>query len=176
MTMEIRTVTPNDYAPLDALIREIFTQTEHGYGGEAEIVTKIRESSDYLPELELVALDHDKLVGHGLLSVVSIVNHDQVFDGLVLAPLSVVGPKQGTGIGSKLLMELENRAQQRGYKYISILGHADYYPRFGYLPASRFNVAAPFDVPDEFFMIKPLYDGALAGVSGIVKYSQAFDD
>lgn len=173
--MQIRTVTKNDYHEIDKLIREAFTNTAHGYGGEAELVDKIRESDTYISDFEVIASEDDQIIGYGLLSKVNILNENNTFSGLVLAPLAVLPKYQRTGAGKSMINELETRAKKHNYRFISILGHPDYYPKFGYLPASKFHVNAPFDVPDEAFMIKPLYTGALDGISGIIKYSKAFE-
>lgn len=173
--MEIKTVNRNDYQKIDALIRNAFTNTENGYGNEAALVDAIRKSQQYIRDLEIVAIEDDTIIGHGLLSEVAIVNQNYSYTGLVLAPLEVAADHQGKGIGKKLMEELEMRAQYLDYPFISILGHADYYRKFGYVPASKFNVNAPFDVPDEVFMLKPLYDGGLTNISGVIKYSKAFE-
>ena len=94
---------------------------------------------------------------------------------LVLAPLDVLPAYQGKGIGAAILLELEKRAKILDYSFISILGHESYYPRFGYVPASQYQIQAPFEVPNENFMIKELIDGRLEGKSGVIQYSEAFN-
>lgn len=173
--MQIRTAKPKDYTQIDELIREAFTNTEHGYGQEAELVNKIRMSSEYVDELELVVADGEKLLGYGLLSEVQIENETKSFTGLVLAPLAVRSEYQNKGVGSLLMKELEKRAVNLNYRFISILGHPSYYPKFGYAAASKYDVFPPFEVPDDAFMIKPLFEGALNDISGTIKYSEAFD-
>ena len=175
--MKIRSIQPTDYPAVAQLVREAFQQSEHGYQREVAIVTNIRQEPSYHPELEVVALDeqNDELLGHGLLSEVAIVNETMSFTGLVLAPLAVAPTAQNQGVGGQLLKELEKRAKELDYPFISILGHPDYYPRFGYVPASRFQIEAPFPVPDEAFLIKEITPGGLAGVSGMVHYSKAFE-
>ena len=174
-SMFIRSITPSDYPATKELIVAAFQQSEHGYQGEAQIVEKIRQETTYEPELEMVAEVDGKLLGHGLLSPVKIVNEQRTFTGLVLAPLAVLPEFQGQGIGGKLLQELEKQAAKQSYPFISILGHPDYYPRFGYQKASLYNITAPFSVPDEAFLIKALTPEGLVGVSGVVRYSKAFD-
>ncbi|MBO0431916.1 N-acetyltransferase [Enterococcus sp. DIV0660C] len=176
--MQIRTINKKDFLKVDKMIREAFEHTERGYGNEAELVDKIRASDTYDPALEMVAVDDENfIVGHGLLSEVEIVDSDGVaYVGLVLAPLDVEVSHQGEGIGTNILMELEKIAKELHYRFISILGHPEYYPRLGYVPASKYSVKAPFDVPDEMFMIKPLYDNALDSISGTIKYSDTFNE
>ena len=172
--MIIKTINLEDYKEVAELIRESFSQSEHGYGNEAELVDKIRNEEGYIKDLEIVAFEDGKITGHGLLSEVSIVNQSQSFKGLVLAPLDVLPAYQGKGIGAAILLELEKRAKILDYSFISILGHESYYPRFGYVPASQYQIQAPFEVPDQNFMIKELIDGRLEGKSGVIQYSEAF--
>lgn len=173
--MQVRTVKPEDYSQIDELIRAAFTNTEHGYGQESELVNKIRTSDEYVDGLELVVTQDKAILGYGLLSEVHIKNEDQSFTGLVLAPLAVRVEFQKKGVGRLLIKELEKRATKLNYRFISILGHPSYYPKFNYVPVSEYNVRSPFSVPDEAFMIKPLFKGALDGISGTVRYSKAFD-
>lgn len=173
--MEIKTIQQNDYSSIDSLLREAFTHSEHSYGNEAELVQAIRQTDAYLPDLELVALKEETIVGHALGSEVTILTDQQPITGLVLAPLAVSVSQQRKGIGTALLNELEQRATKHNYPFISILGSPDYYGAFGYVPASQFAVQAPFDVPDEAFMIKPLYPHALDNAAGTLTYSSAFD-
>ena len=81
---------------------------------------------------------------------------------------------QKQGIGGELLREAHKRASQLGYSSAVLLGHKDYYPRFGYKKASDFNIEFPFDVPEEYCMAIELFPGALDGVQGIVHYSDPF--
>ena len=173
--MIIKTINLEDYKEVAELIRESFSQSEHGYGNEAELVDKIRNEEGYIKDLEIVAFEDGKITGHGLLSEVSIVNQSQSFKGLVLAPLDVLPAYQGKGIGAAILLELEKRAKILDYSFISILGHESYYPRFGYVPASQYQIQAPFEVPDQNFMIKELIDGRLEVKSGVIQYSEAFN-
>lgn len=175
--MQIRMIDKKDFPIVDKLIRKSFEHTEHGYDNESELVDKIRASNAYIPSLEMVAVDDsDSIVGHGLLSEVSVIDSNKFSHvGLVLAPLDVAINHQNKGIGSKILTTLEKEAKRMHYRFISILGHPNYYPRFGYVPAIEYNIHAPFDVPNEAFMIKPLYDNALDSISGTIKYSKAFE-
>lgn len=175
MNMTIRPIRTTDYQAVTALLRTSFTATEHGYGQEAEIVTKIRQAAGYDPQLELVATDQAQIVAQGLLSPVDLETATTTVTGLVLAPLAVLPDFQGQGLGGAILQALEQRAQQQRWPFISILGHPTYYPRFGYQPASAFGIQAPMPVPDEAFMIKPLHPQALQNVAGTLHYPAAFD-
>lgn len=173
--MLIRTIRQEDYSAVADLIRTTFSKTANGYRNEAELVSKIRLDPSYHKKLEVVADDNNQIVGHGLLSKISIVNSHQSFPGLCLAPLDVHPDVQKSGIGTAIINELENRAINQGYKFISVLGWPEYYPRFGYHKASNYGIKAPFPVPDETYMIKELVPNGLRGVSGTVKYLNAFN-
>lgn len=123
----------------------------------------------------MVALNQDKdIVGHVLLSKIKIIDDDNTVDSLALAPVSVAPDYQKKGIGSKLIRTALKNAIELGYRSVIVLGHKDYYPRFGFKPASLWNIKAPFEVPDEVFMALELADNSLEDVQGIVNYSKAF--
>ena len=172
----IRSVKKEDYKKVEELIVEAFSKSEHGYNGEVDIVKKVRELPDYSEELELVYLEDGEIVGHALLSSTWILDKEKnvIKEGLVLAPISVIPDKQGQGIGGKLIEALEQLTTGR-IAFISILGNPLYYGRFGYKSASEYSVKAPFDVPEEYFMIKELSVDELLNSEGTLKYNQAFD-
>lgn len=68
------------------------------------------------------------------------------------------------------------KAKEFGYTSVIVLGHPDYYPRFGFTPASLWGIEAPFDVPEEAFMALELEKDAFKNVSGVVQYSEAFSE
>lgn len=128
-------------------------------------------------DFEVVALKNDHIVGHGLLSEVYVYKEDEkVSTGLCLAPLAVLPKEQNQGIGAKLLSELESRAKNEGYPFISILGHPNYYTKLGYQLASHYDIYAPFPVPDNAYFIKELKTDSLANVQGTISYLDAFND
>lgn len=172
--MEVRSINVTEFSEVDLLLRDSFTETEHGYQGEAELVKKIRAEKSYNPELELVAAEEYQVVGHTLLSEVA-VGETEDNTGLALAPIAVRPGLQRKGIGTALIREAEKRAKNQGYRYISILGSPEYYGRFGYEPASSYGITAPFEVPDEAFLVKVLVKDGLDEVNGELRYTKAFE-
>ncbi len=173
--MLIRTIRQEDYSAVDDLLRSAFSKTTDGYHNEAELVNKIRLDPSYHKKLEVVADDDNQIVGHGLLSEIVIINSSDSFPGLCLAPLAVQPAFQKSGIGTAIINELESRAINQGYQFISVLGWPEYYPKFGYQKASDYGIKAPFPAPDETYMIKELVPNGLRGVNGTVKYLKAFN-
>ena len=93
---------------------------------------------------------------------------------MALAPVSVHPDFQNKGIGGKLISEAHKRAKALDFQSIILLGHANYYPRFGYEMTSKYGIKLPFDAPEKNCMVIALTENGLKGVSGMVEYSKAF--
>ena len=129
-----------------------------------------------------MALRDDGVVGHILFSPIDIVRDSgdvpavAQTPALALAPMAVRPEYQRQGIGSALVRLGLKACRRAGHRIVVVLGHAEYYPRFGFTPAGESGVRAPFEVPDEVFMVLSLVDGGLDDVAGVVRYSAAFSD
>ncbi|MEC2294273.1 MULTISPECIES: GNAT family N-acetyltransferase [Bacillus] len=175
MEFLIRQELTHEYNTTEEIVKRAFLNEEYSDKKEHLLVNRIRKSDAFIPELSLVALNQDKdIVGHVLLSKIKIIDGDNTVDSLALAPVSVAPDYQKKGIGSKLIRTALKNAIELGYRSVIVLGHKDYYPRFGFKPASLWNIKAPFEVPDEAFMALELADNSLEDVQGIVNYSKAF--
>lgn len=163
-----------DFDGVYKVVKAAFLKAEHTDHDEHNLVTRLRNSSAFIPALSMVALVDDTIVGHILFTRIEIENEGKTYGSLALAPLSVTPDMQGKGIGGMLIAEGHRIAKELGFGSAIVLGHPAYYPRFGYLPASHFNISAPFEVPDEAFMACELIAGGLANISGTVRYPQAF--
>jgi Predicted acetyltransferase len=174
--IDIRSIVPNDYSEVRQMVQQSFMAAEHSDGNEQDLISELRKESSYDNDLEVIAEDEatDTIVGHGLLSKILIVGAGKVTEELCLAPLSVAIKYQRQGIGISIIHTLEKRALAKGYGAISILGDPAYYGRFGYVPAERYSIDAPFEVNPAFFMIRELKTGALHGVEGTIHYPQPF--
>ena len=134
---------------------------------------KIRKGKNFIPELSLVSEIDDEIVGHILFSRIKIVS-DSVFDSLALAPMAVVPKFQKQGIGSELIKKGIEKAKELGFDSVIVLGHKDYYPKFGFQKASKWNIKCPFQVPDEAFMAIELTERAFEDKAGTVEYPNEF--
>lgn len=94
--------------------------------------------------------------------------------GAALAPMAVLPEHQRSDIGSKLVEAGNRKLDGAGDPFIIVLGHANYYPRFGFVPASRLGIACEWEVPDDVFMVLPLDQAKMQGVSGLAKYRHEF--
>lgn len=174
MNLIIRKEIDSDYKLTENLVEEAFKNAEFSDHSEHFLVSRLRKSDAFIPELSIVACDNSKVIGHILFTKIFINNGSSNTLSLGLAPLSVLPKYQGIGIGSKLIEEGLNVAKSLGFKSVIVLGHDKYYPRFGFKKASLFNIKAPFDVPSEAFMALELEEGSLKNISGTVIYNKAF--
>jgi len=153
----------------------IRTVNIRGFGQtvEADVVDTLRQTC---PEgVSLVALHDGNVVGHILFTPAVIAAKEKKVLGMGLAPMSVLPELQRTGIGSALVRAGIEEMRLAAQPFVIVLGHPAYYPRFGFVPASRRGIASEYDgVPDEAFMILVLDESALAGVTGTAKYRPEF--
>ncbi len=172
MTTIIRPGRPDDYATIEEVNRLAF-----GQENEARLVAAIRQAQGFDEALSLVAIRADKLVGHILFSPIHIESDQGRIPALALAPMAVLPKFQRQGIGSDLVREGLEACRRSEHAIVVVVGHPGFYPRFGFYPATSHGIRAPFDVPDEAFMILCLEQpGILEDISGVVRYPSAFNE
>ncbi|WP_343588462.1 N-acetyltransferase [Flavobacterium sp.] len=174
MEIKLRQENKNDFESVFQLIEKAFEKEEYSDHKEQFLVERLRNSEAFIPELSIVAEIDNKIVGHILFTKLQIKNESETFPSLALAPVSVLPEFQGKGIGSELILHGHEIAKSLGYKSVILLGHQDYYPRFGYELCEKYNIKMPFDVPAENCMVIALTEDALKGISGEVVYPKAF--
>ncbi|MEO1624543.1 MAG: N-acetyltransferase [Bacteroidota bacterium] len=172
--IQIRPETPADFPNIRLLLQAAFEGQEHSDQSEHLLVERLRQSPSYLASLAMVAEREGQLLGFILLTKISILEGERRFPSLALAPVAVWPEWQGQGIGAQLIEAAHQEARQLGHSSVVLLGHADYYPRFGYQAAHKYGIRLPFDLPPENCMVLPLTERALDGVSGVVEYDAAF--
>lgn len=138
---------------------------------EARLVAALREQAN--PIISLVAEDEGAIVGHILFSPVTLTGHPEL-KIMGLAPMAVAPERQREGIGSSLVRAGLDECRKLGFGAVVVLGHPEYYPRFGFTPAARFGIGCEYDVPEDVFMAMELEPGHLLNASGIIKYHEAF--
>lgn len=167
--LTIRQENKNDYEEVYNVIKTAFETAEHSDGNEQDLVVALRKSDNFIPELSLVAVMDNKIVGYILFTKIKIGKQEE----LALAPLGVLPEYQKQGIGRTLIQEGNKKAKELGYHYSVVLGSDKYYPKFGYVSAKEYGIVAPFDVPDENFMAIKLNDTDIE-IKGIVQYAKEF--
>jgi putative acetyltransferase len=141
---------------------------------EADLVERLRHACP--DSLSLVAED-DVVVGHILFTSVVVESAGRAVVGMGLAPMAVLPDRQRQGIGSQLVRRGLDILRERRCPFVVVIGHAEYYPRFGFEPASTHGLASQWEgVPDAAFMVLVLDAHAMAGVAGVAKYIGAFSE
>ena len=167
--MIIRPETPDDITAVHNVNELAF-----GCSNEADLVDALRANG--AATVSLVAVEDGRIVGHVLFSPVSIEPDCSETNALGLAPMAVLPDFQNRGIGSQLVREGLKECRRIGCEVVVVLGHPEYYPRFGFVPASQKGLRSEYPVPDEVFMVMELKPGTLADQKGLVKYRPEFID
>ncbi|MFO7563729.1 MAG: N-acetyltransferase [Enhygromyxa sp.] len=168
MPLTLRYESPQDAASIFTLNRAAF-ETD----AEARLVDALRAAGGL--SLSLVAELDGRLVGHIAFSPVTVSDGDAVASGVGLGPMAVLPELQRQGIGGALVTEGLRRLGGAGLGFCVVLGHAEYYPRFGFERASSHGIRWEHDVPEDVFFVQSLRPGGLEAVRGVVRYRAEFD-
>lgn len=146
---------------------------EQAFGGPAEaaLVDLLRERDKVT--ISLVATSNEEIVGHILFSPLSMDPPHPGIQAIGLAPMAVLPDYQNKGIGSQLVNAGVQACRTNGCAFVVVLGHPNYYPRFGFQRASEFGLENEYGA-DEAFMVLELQPGTLSQVSGLAKYAPEF--
>jgi putative acetyltransferase len=166
---EFRLEKPTDFTAIHQVNQLAFAREN-----EANLVDILRKN---VPVFSFVAVEKEQVIGHILYSSVSLESGDtNNLNILGLAPLAVLPSHQNKGIGSFLIEYSLRECASRGCDAVVVLGHHNFYNRFGFITAKTKNLSCDYPVPDEVFMVLELRDNCLTGMPGIVKYSPEFDN
>lgn len=174
LSLSIRQERISEYLEVEKVIEAAFKDMELSDQTEHQLVSKLRQSENFIPALSLVAVENEKIVGHILLTRITINNNHEQFESLSLAPVSVLPAYQKKGIGTKLINQAHETAKSLEFGSVILIGHEDYYPRFGYKKAEHFEIQVPFEVPKINCMALELYPDSLKTISGMVEYPLEF--
>ena len=174
MNIKLRPETPEDFDAIHNLIIDAFKDMEMSDKSEQDLVRRLRSASLHIPEICFVALADEEIVGHIFISRIHIKTPTKNEEVLALAPVSVHPDFQSQGMGSLLINRVHEEVKKMDFKAIVLIGHPDYYPRFGYKMCKDYNIKMPFPVPDPAAMVYEIFSGALDGVEGEVVYPKAF--
>jgi putative acetyltransferase len=162
--IKIREERPADLAAIRDVNQRAFEQDQ-----EANIVDALRSNGAAL--LSLVATLNGQVVGHIMYSPITVGGE---VTGAALGPMAVLPEHQRQGIGSKLVVTGNRKLKDAGCPFIIVLGHANYYPRFGFRPASTYRIKCEWEVSDNVFMMLVLDQEKMHNVSGLAKYRHEF--
>jgi putative acetyltransferase len=170
MDLLIRPERAADFDAIDQVNDLAFGQPDEG-----RLVRQLRQDPAFVSGLALVAVSEHTLVGYLLFTRSFIIAGEQRYPCLTLAPLAVLPAFQRRGVGSRLMEEGLRRAADAGFDAVNVLGHPDFYARFGFVQADELGIYCPMEVPPAVFRVLECVPGALQGVSGTVEYAAAFN-
>src|SRR5215831_5847156 len=165
MRIEVREERRTDLEAIREVNRRAFGQDQ-----EADLIDALRSSG--AASLSLVATVDEHIVGHIMYSPAQLGR----IEGRGLGPMAVLPEYQRRGIGSRLVETGNRQLEIAGCPFIVVLGHAAFYPRFGFQPARPIGVTCEWDVPDDVFQILILDPARMAGVFGLARYRSEFSD
>ena len=169
MDITLRFEKSRDYKDITRINDLAFGQKNEGI-----LIEHLRKNRDFLPELSIVAEKDGLIVGHVLFFPVQIKSGDKSYQSISLAPMAVHPEYQRQGIGGRLIRYGLEKCREKGYQSVIVLGHPEYYPRFGFEKASIWGIRPPFEASDEVFMAMELVEGGLKGVAGVVEYPEEY--
>lgn len=165
--MNIRQESPADFYAVHELICKAFEREDEG-----NLVDVLRNTVEGY--ISLVADIDGLVVGHILFTPVTLSGNNMDLNLIGLAPLAVLPEFQSRGVGSKLVQAGLQRCQSIACDALVVLGHPQYYPKFGFVPSVKYGIKSEYNVSDDTFMILELVEGALQGETGTIQYHQAF--
>jgi putative acetyltransferase len=170
--MNIRLEQTSDIEQIWAVNVDAFTTDV-----EANLVNTLRDSG--CPFVSMVAEEDNQIVGHILFTPVELSGDSsgsqmKELKLMGLAPMAVSSECQKKGVGSQLVKAGLEYCSALDVDAVVVLGHPDYYPKFGFVPSATFGIKTELDVPEEVFMAQELRKGCLDGKEGTIKFHKVF--
>jgi len=174
--LDIRKSTEADRSDIERIHTKAFGEEK---GPEiVQLVNGLFDDTTAKPFLSLVAVEKDQLVGHILYTKAVLKGTDTPVSIRLLAPLAVLPEAQAQGVGRKLIEEGLDHLREAGVDLVFVLGHPDYYPRCGFMPAGVLGFEAPYPIPEEHagaWMVQALKDSVIGRVKGKVLCAEVLD-
>lgn len=167
LSIELRQEVPTDYRETEELVREAFWNYHAPGCVEHYLLNIVRDDTDFVPELDYIAVHKGTIVG----SIVYLKGHIDGDDGkshevLTLGPIAVLPDYQNKGVGGRLIEHTRSIAQDLGYRAILLCGDPAYYVRYGFVAAEDWGIRTADNHYAAALQVSPLYEAALEGLSG----------
>lgn len=175
MNCIIRQEEEKDFKQVHNVIRNAFYRADKEEDfNEWILVDKIRKSEFYIKELSLVAEYENEILGHIIYTPITIHSKDKVYNSLALGPIAVEPKYQNKGIGHELMKESKKKAKELGYGSIIVMGHPNYYRKFGFELASKWKIGIDENLDSKYLFALELIPGELDRINGIIRYCDVF--
>ncbi|MFO7969405.1 MAG: GNAT family N-acetyltransferase [Bacillota bacterium] len=171
MNIIIHKEKEKDYYEVEKMTREAFYSEkdylEKGFGCSEHFMVHQLRKKDGILDLSFVAKQNNQIVGHIIYSKAMVkTNTNKFIKVLSFGPLTVKKKFQNKGIGTQLMKFSISEAKKGGYGAILFYGHPNYYPRFGFVPADKYNITTKDNKNFSAFMAMELIPGYLSNISG----------
>lgn len=167
MSLLLRLENQSDYEEVENLTREAFWDLFQPGCDEHLVAHKLRKVSAFIPALDFVAVQDDRIVANIMYSKAKVVDSEGIaHEVITFGPLSVLPSVQKKGIGSALIAHTKELAQLMGYRAIVIFGSPEYYHRFGFVNAQNFGIVTSDGANFDAFMAMELSADSLQGITG----------
>ena len=171
MKIEVKAENTGYFDAIRGINNQAFGQPQ-----EAQLIESLRKLENYIPKLSLLALTADKAIGHILFFPIYIETENQKHQTLSLAPMAVLPEYQNKGVGGGLVRYGLAQAKTLGYDSALVLGHPNYYPKFGFEKAGKWKIKCPWEVPDEAWMAIELKTGSLDSKEGKALFPKEYEE
>ncbi len=176
MGLIIRNEREKDYRIVEELTREAFWNLYVPGCDEHFILHNLRNSVDFIPELDFVAEKEGQIVGHIVYTRGKIKDKQGLEKEVIcFGPVSVLPGLQKQGIGSALINHTISLAEDMGYPAICIYGDPRYYSRFGFRCGEKYDIKTPDDKFAVALLVVELKQGSLNSIQGRLIESTAFE-
>lgn len=167
MNIILRLEQPSDYYETENVTREAFWNHHSPGCNEHYLLHIMRSSPRFLPWLDVVAVDDDKIVGNVVyLKAVIKADDGNEYEVLSLGPISVLPEYQRKGIGTLLIGHTTTMAFEMGFRAVLLCGDPDYYSRQGFVPAESLGIRTADNMYSAALHVCELYKNALSGIKG----------
>ena len=165
--IKVRAETSDEIKAIDVVHLSAFEGDD-----EVGFIDSLRNSSGYIADLSLVAEFNGRIVGHILLTKIHLQQGNKGSDILALAPMAVVPSQSHRGIGSELVHKAIEEAKKHGFKIIVVIGHPEFYQRFGFKPVSNWKLGSNLSVDQDLITAIELQPEALKDGGNLIYPSQ----
>jgi GNAT superfamily N-acetyltransferase len=177
MSLTLRLEEKSDYRRVEEVTREAFWNFYAPGANEHFLVHSLRGSSDFIPELDIVAVEGNEIVGNIIYSRSSVTATDgKIYEFITVGPISVLPSHQNKGIGKAMIEYTANLARELGYRAIILYGYPAYYSRLGFKPSLLYKISNGSGRYPASLQVLELYPGALDGISGKFAESSVFEE
>lgn len=176
MNISVRLEEGKDFRNVEFLTREAFWDLYRPGCCEHFIVHKMRKVPAFVKELSYIAVDEYTITGSIIYSKAKVISdQSKEYEVLCMGPISVLPSYQRKGVGSLLMTHSIEMAKKLGFKAVILFGNPDYYKRFGFINAEKYDIKTSSGVNFDAFMVLELTKGALNGISGKFYEDKVFE-